>query len=372
MKKALSILLAVIMMCSFSMIAFAAAPAVTLGEEYTVKTGEESLEYSFTPSEDGMYKLSAKILVDGKDSANADIDVLSDEDYYASVHLFYMDLSDLGIDLDLDPDFDLSFFSNSEDSDCFMAKSGTKLTVRISNDAISFGEEEYRIPDSTVTFSVTKVDNLREIKMGESYKVNGTDGEGEYFILKPTEDGVYNIWSYGCYEISVMTLDGKIEGDVASGDLPVDFTFEAKAGEMYGVYAESAAYVEGERQAEPIFHVVDATTITADVIEMDDITVVRGSDGYAFAAIYPAGARYNCKNLEVKVENEKIASAEYDAEFDMIVVHGKRIGKTTLIVTEPISGATTEVEVRVISKTADFLSRILLYISILFGRIFGR
>lgn len=370
MKKALSILLAVIMMCSFSMIAFAANPAITLGEEYTVKTGKESLEYSFTPSEDGMYKLSAKILVDGKKSANADIEVLSGEDRYMSINLFYMDFSDLGIDFD--PDFDLSFFSNSEDSDCFMAKSGTELTVRISNDAISFGEEEYRIPDSTVIFSITKVDNLREIKMGESYKVNGTDGEGEYFILKPTEDGVYNIWSYGCSEISVMTLDGKIEGDYVSDDLPVDFTFEAKAGEMYGIYAESVSYAEGERQAEPIFHVVDATTITADVIEMDDITVVRGSDGYAFATIYPAGARYNCKNLEVKVENEKIASAEYDAEFDMIVIQGKRIGKTTLTVTEPISGASTEVEVRVISKTADFLSRILLYIVILFGRIFGR
>lgn len=368
MKKALSILLAVIMMCSFSMIAFAANPAITLGEEYTVKTGEESLEYSFTPSEDGMYKLSAKILVDGKDFANADIDVLSDEGFYSSVHLFYTAPTIFDSEIDLD----LSIFNITEDYDCFMAKSGTKLTVRISNDAISFGEEEYRIPDSTVIFSITKVDNLREIKMGESYKVNGTDGEGEYFILKPTEDGVYNIWSYGCYEISVMTLDGEIDGDVASGDLPVDFTFEAKAGEMYGIYAESASYAEGERQAEPIFHVVDATTITADVIEMDDITVVRGSDEYAFATIYPAGARYNCKNLEVKVENEKIASAEYDAEYDTIVVHGKRIGKTTLTVTEPISGASTEVEVRVISKTADFLSRILLYIGILFGRIFGR
>lgn len=361
MKKALSVLLAVVMMWSFSMIAFAAKPVVELGEEYTVETGEESIRYSFTVPEDGMYKLSARIEVDGKNLASAEIDVLLDDNYYASVDLFYADNSKLNPDPD--SDFNLDDFNITEDDDYFVARGGAELTVRISNDAIPFGEENYRIPDSTVLFRITKADKLREIKMGESYTVNG---DKEYFILKPTEDAVYNIWSYGCSYISVMNLKGESDGDFSSDDLPADYTFEAKAGEIYGICAE------GDRGIEPIFYVVDATTISPDVIELDDITVVRGEDEYTFVEIYPVGARYNCGSLEVKVGNEKIATAEYDAENEVIVVHGKRLGRTTLTVTEPNFGTTAEVEIEVISKTANFFREIFSFIISFFEFIFGR
>ena len=368
MKKALSILLAVIMMCSFSMIAFAADPAVSLGTEYTVTAGKEAVRYSFTPSEDGMYKISAKILDNGKAPANADISVSLGDNYYSSFNLFYIDLT--GYDFDID--IDISSFCITEDSDCFMAKRGVELTVEISNDSISFEDGEYSFPDTTVIFSITKEDNLREIKMGESYKVNGSDGEGEYFILKPTEDAVYNIWSYGCREITVMDLDGRIEGDYLYGEYPIDYTFEVEAGKMYGIYAETFSDSDTDPHGDPIFHVVDGTTISPDVIEAEDVTVVRGEDEYVFAAIYPVGARYNCGALDVKIGDEKIASAEYDAEDDLIIVHGKRLGKTTLTITEPISGVTTEVEVEVISKTANFFREIFYFISNIFNFIFGR
>ena len=128
--------------------------------------------------------------------------------------------------------------------------------------------------------------------------------------------------------------------------------------------------------AEFSFNVTDATKIAIEEIELGDFYVVSGSMDWNYPIIRPYGACYNFDELEVSVGNEQIATAEYDPEDGSIVVYGNRPGKTTLTVTEPVSGASTTVEIRVISRIADFFSnlfldiafRIMMLIDALFGR----
>ena len=62
MKKLLSILLAVVMMFSISIIAFAAdSTPIELDKEYTVTLKNDTATYTFTAPEDGAYRLSASI-----------------------------------------------------------------------------------------------------------------------------------------------------------------------------------------------------------------------------------------------------------------------------------------------------------------------
>ena len=197
---------------------------------------------------------------------------------------------------------------------------------------------------------------------------NGT----EYFIFKPTEDGVCDIWSYECPNISVMDTSGNIYyGSIDTDGFPADVPFEYKAGELYGIYVEGS-YDENDKPVDSVFHVVDGKTISPDVIELDDITVIKRTSENVFPEVYPIGSMFNYDGLEVSVGNEKIATAEYNPETGSITVYGKHYGKTTLTVTEPISGVTAEVEVEVISRTTRFFRNIFAFIRDIFNFIFGR
>lgn len=362
MKKLLSIVLAVVMMFSISMIAFAAdSTSIELDKEYTVTLKADEANYTFIAPEDGAYVISASLKANDDDFGFATVSVGDEDNIVSSIYLYYIN----GLE-DEDGLFDVAELN---DKDLFMAKKDAPLTVSVNTSFPYVEDDSIEYSDTTVTFKITSVNDLREIKIGESYTVLGD----EYFIFKPTEDGIADIWSHQCQSISIMDTDGNIyygDKDFLTG-FPADVAFEYEAGKIYGVYVESDYNDEGE-SIDSIFHVVDAKTVRPDVIEMDDITVIWGQDEFLWADIYPLGSIYNCGEFEYSIENEKIATVEYDSESESYVIHGRRPGKTTLTVTEPNYGVTRTVEVEVITRTTNFFRTIFAFVSGIFSFIFGR
>lgn len=361
MKKLLSIVLAVVMMFSISMIAFAAdSTSIELDKEYTVTLKADEANYTFIAPEDGAYIISASLKVEEHDIGFATVSVGNDDFVFSSMVLFYVNAVDEENPIDM---------SRLNDNDLFMAKKDEALTVSVNTGFPYFDDEDIEYFDTTVTFKITSASDLREIKIGESYNVNGE----EYFLFKPTEDGIADIWSHQCQSISIMDTDGNTYYGYKDllADFPADVAFEYEAGKIYGVYVESDYNDEGE-SIESAFHVVDAKTVRPDVIEMDDITVIWGQDDIISAEIYPLGSVFNCGELEYTIENEKIATIEYDSDLETYVIHGRRPGKTTLTVTEPNYGVTRTVEVEVITRTTNFFRTVYAFISNLFNFIFGR
>lgn len=366
MKKTLSIFLALVLMLSFPMISYAeSGTAVSVGSEYTVTVAADkagSAKFTFTPEESGVYKISGNLVSETQRYASAVVDVdcantSFGESTFAKLNLLYNAPGEVS--------WSSSLYINE---DCFAAKIGTTLNISIYTTYFA-SEDEAGLGHSKVTFTVSKVASLREVKMGESYAVIG---EEEYFLLNPTENGIYDIWSYGCEYIRLRGTDGTVCEDYFDGEFPIDFAFEAKKDEIYLVYAVSAYAAADESSSMAIFNVVDGTKISPDVIEIngaDDLTVIRNKTHAFPVDIYPVGAKYNCGNLEVKVGNEKIASAEYDADIGAVLVKGKRYGKTTLTVTDPKSGVTAEVEVEVVTRIIYLIKRAIAYISAFFESI---
>lgn len=361
MKKLLSVVLAVVMMFSISIIAFAAdKSSIEIDKEYTVTLENSTREYTFVAPEDGAYRISASILYKKGSFGTATVTVGNEEEMLSNLNLFYWDDTEMDILLN---------FRCLEDDDIFMAAEGSKLNVTVESGASDDDPEEAKLPEATITFKITCLKDLREIKIGESYTVNGK----EYFIFKPTEDGIIDIWSHLCTSISVMDTDGFTyygEQDVLTG-FPADVAFEYEAGKTYGICVDSI-YDEENNPIDSVFHVVDAKTVQPDIIDLEDITVVWGDTESFYPQIYPLGSIYNCGELEYAIENEKIATLEYDSELDIYVIHGRRPGKTTLTVTEPNYGITRIVEVEVITRTTSFFRNIFDFISNLFNFIFGR
>ncbi len=362
MKKLLSIVLAVVMMFSISIIAFAADnPSIELDKEYTVTLKADEANYTFIAPEDGAYIISASLKYKENDFGVATISVGNDEYYFSSVYLYFIDgMDEEAANLNM---------AKLNDSDIFMAKKGAALTVSVATGLSILESEDIEYTDTTVTFKIASVNNLREIKIGESYTVNGE----EYFLFKPTENGTVDLWSHQCQIISIMDTDGSVfsgEQDFLTG-FPADVAFEYEAGEVYGVCVNSGTDEENN-PIDSVFHVVDAKTVQPDVIDLEDITVVWGDTESFYPQIYPLGSIYNCGELEYTIENEKIATVEYDSELDIYIIHGKRPGKTTLTVTEPNYGVTRTVEVEVITRTANFFRTIFAFVSSIFNFIFGR
>lgn len=345
MKKSISVALAIVMMFSISVIAFAAdSSSIELGKEYTVTLNNDTATYTFKAPEDGAYRISASIIRENGKLGMAYVTVGAEDNFYSTLSLYYYEDSELE---------DLVGIANLYDDDIFMAAKGRELTVSVESGSPIIDTEDAGFPPVKVKFDITKVENLREMKMGESYTVNGR----EYFLLRPTEDAVYDFWSYECTEVSIMDLDGNIYGDSRFGDYPVDVTLDAKAGELYGVFVDSDYSEDGEFM-DSVIHVVDSKTIEPDTIDLEDITVFWRDTTSFYPVVYPVGANCKCSDLEVEVANDKIATVEYDAENDMFWVYGKRLGKTELTVTEKESGITRVVEIKVTTRIAEFFRNV--------------
>ena len=359
MKKLISVALAIVMMFSISVIAFAAdSSSIELGKEYTVTLNNDTATYTFKAPEDGAYRISASIIRENGKWGMAYVTVGTEDSFYSTLGLYYYEGDELE---------ELVGDANLYGDDVFMAAKDRELTVSVESGSSVIDTGDFSFPPVKVKFDITKVENLREMKMGESYTVNGR----EYFLLRPTEDAVYDFWSYDCTDVSIMDLDGNIYGDSRFGDYPVDVTLDAKAGELYGVLVDSDYSEDGE-PIDSVIHVVDSKTIEPDIIELENITVLWHDSDIVYPVVYPIGANRTCADIDATIENEKIATIEYDAENDMFWVYGKRLGKTTLTLTERESGVTRVVEVEVITRTTQFFRNVFSFISEIFDNIFGR
>lgn len=359
MKKLISVALAIVMMFSISVIAFAAdSSTIELDREYTVTLNNDTATYTFKAPEDGAYRISASIIRENGKLGMAYVTVGTEDSYYSMLSLYYYEDSELE---------DLVGVANLYDDDVFMAAKGRELTVSVESGSPIIDTEDAGFPPVKVKFDITKVENLREMKMNESYTVNGE----EYFLLRPTEDAVYDFWSHDCIDVSIMDLDGNIYGDSRFGDYPVDVTLDAKADELYCIYVNGNCDEDGE-PIESVIHVVDSKTIEPDIIELENITVLWHDSDIVYPIVYPIGANRTCADIDATIENEKIATIEYDSENDCFMIYGKRLGKTTLTLTERESGVTRVVEVEVITRTTQFFRNIFNFISEIFDNIFGR
>lgn len=338
MKKTISILLAVVIMLSLSVFAFAAEQTVELGKEYTVTVNEEILTYTFAVPKSGLFKLSAK-LSSSENFTSASVYVSDDDNIFASANLFNF------------ADDDISFgFLSTESSDYFVAKSGEMLSVEISKDA-DWDSDEVEPTAATISFSITEATDCRELNIGSSYSVSS---EGEYFVIRPNKDTIFNVWSNDDGYVSVMGTDGSyMSSNYYYESISLDFSFEVKSGEIYGVYVSPDFYSDDDDEYEAysmILNVADGSTITPDFIELNDIVAVKGDITCADLYVFPFGSNCNFDDLTFELADDEIATIEYDKNNNTLWVTGNKIGKTTLTVTEPISGVSTTVELEVVSN----------------------
>lgn len=334
MKKFISVLLVFAMMLSFSVISFADDTGIVLGNEYTVTVeGDNVLSYKFVPSETGMYKISAELL--GNGNSDVGIDIFTD-DYstYLTVYRYN----------------DESFEFETEKAETFfIAKAGQEMIVEICNDFVYY-DVEYE--NARLSFSITPASEAREITMGSSYDIGA---DGEWFVLCPAQDGIYNIWSYDSGYASVEGGDGSSDWSRYYYDeIGLDFSFNVKAGEIYAVYISPDFYSDDDDEYESYsmtVNVSDGSAITPSFIETEnDVIMIRGTQETYDVYVHPFGAYQNFETLVVEVGDSEIAEVEYDEELECLWITANKVGKTTAKLTEPVSGVGTEIEIEVVSE----------------------
>ena len=347
-----------VLMCSFTVFASAANEEMQLGKTYTVTVGQNSKTLSFTPDSDGVYEISAKLL--DKDDCYIDITVASEENNFAWVGLSYSSYYD-------------EDFNKLESSDIFVVKKGIALTIEIEKFIdIDDGEiAPYGITDTAVELKIEK-SNVKKLDLGDTFTVNNDyyDTLDNYFYIIPEETMQYNFWSY--FDGTVAIMDGC--GNYYSDDLSVvlgsiDYTEILEKGEIYLVRADIFFQEDGPSSA--VINIADGSKISPQVISMDSVLAIKGEDTYQPVAVYPFGSRYNYETLELTMGDTGIASAEYDKETGEIIVHGNKLGTTTLTVTEPISGVTAEVEVKVVTRIGYFFINVFQTVYEIISEIFG-
>lgn len=349
MKKFISILLVAVMMLSFTVTGFAARETVKLNTTYTATVKNEELKYSFYAPEDGVYSFEARLLSDSGSE-------------YVTVSLETADsFLGMGILSNIDDEYSEP---TPEDGTIFVARKNQEVSLTVSN----FNED---YPEAKISFTFKRNDSLTEIKMGQSYTTNGAD---EYYVLRPTKDAIFDISSNSSGYITVEGTDSTYHWFDYSLD-QLDLPINAKAGELYLVYVSNFYYdSDYEQEAKPItFTVSDGSTIKPEVINIDEITVVKGNYDYFYVSVSPNGSFYNYDELVFEFADGSIAEVlEYDKEFGTVTIKGNKLGKTTLKVTEPISGVTAETSVRVVSAFRMFFIDLFASISAFFALIFGR
>lgn len=349
MKKIISILLVAVMMFSFTVTGFAARNTAKLNTTYTVTVKEDEIKYSFYAPEDGVYSFSMKLLSNNGGE-------------YVSATLETVDtFLGMGILSNIEDDYSEP---SLEDGTIFVARKNQEIGLTVSN----FNED---YPEAKISFIFQKKDNITELKMGQSYTTNG---ESEYYILRPTKAAIYDIWSYSIGYITVEGTDSTYHLSDFSID-QLDLPINAKAGELYLVHVFSFYYESDyDDEAKPItFSVADGSKIKPEVIEIGEVTVVKGDYDYFNVSVLPNGSFYNYDDLVFEFADGSIAEVlEYDKEFGTVTIQGNKIGKTTLKVTEPISGITAETTVKVVSSFRMFFINLFASIVAFFTLIFAR
>ena len=180
----------------------------------------------------------------------------------------------------------------------------------------------------------------------------------------------YNFWSYFDGTVAIMDGYGNYYSDDSFEVLgSIDYTEILEKGEIYLVRV--GILFQDDTVSSAVINIADGSKISPQVIDMDSVLAIKGEDTYQPVAVYPFGSRYNYETLELTMGDTGIASAEYDKETGEIIVHGNKLGTTTLTVTEPISGVTAEVEVKVVTRIGYFFINVFQTVYEIISEIFG-
>lgn len=333
MKKIVSILLALSMAFSLSVISFASEKSVSLDEKCTVTISDEPVTYSFVPSETGVFKISVKL--ESSEETYITADVLLGEIILTSTYLS----KEL-------PEYET--YSQLENKEYFPAKAGSEITIEFFT---------YYPAESQISFTISVADDIREITAGNSYDIDDeAEDKSGYFILRPTEDAVFNIWSFTEGFALLNCSDGSFESNkFYYQDLGLDFSFEVKAGEIYTVYIEG--YLSGYEESDIMtINVADGSSIAPDFIEIDysGAPLAEGETDWINIYVLPFGSNCNFESLIIEVADDEVVSCEYDEGYDQLALTGNKAGKTTVKVTVPGYNVSAEIEVEVLSTPSLF------------------
>ena len=283
MKKALSIILALVLALTMALPAFAADHEIGLNEPQIIgnKNGDTETVV-FTPEEDGIYKLS----IEAKSGS------LYDVCYY------------------IDYDFiDASEFSEDEDlikANCvFFGKKDTPVTAEFYNDM----EESYRV---SVEVSELSCDTLAE---GES--TLAIEPSGSFFTFVPENDGYYNFKSTGDYDPMIVIIDADDfdaynDDNGFEDDFNFDLTASLEAGKTYLVRVTD---YEGADSCD--ITVTYGATEKVETIYIDSgyedsysMKIPKNYNDWFYLAIAPTGA-VPTADVKVTSSDESIVTVDY-------------------------------------------------------------
>lgn len=368
MKKIVSIILAVVMMLSFTVVAFAANDTVSLGEVKSVSIKNNGYKrFDFTSPKAGLYTVDVEMQNEGAVEVQVAVDnvVVTGE----TAINFY------------DPEEGLY---NSPAKVYFCAEGAS--TVEITITRCSFDFIENATADAKVKFSVNNAD-AKELQLGKTT----TDGGDCWYTFIPSESGYYNFCS-NCGksvdpEFCIFRANGDCECNSDNGreyadgtyDLNFDWTVYLEAGAIYAVniYTFDEEYDLSDDKV--TFEValnknVKAEKLAIDMLDEGEIYRMVKGDGESFyVSVVPTGAAATTK-VTVSSSDESVLSVEYDEEIQEIYVTANKKGTAKIVLTSD-DGTTTEYTIKVdspfVAAIRNFFESIRLYFAILFLNLFG-
>lgn len=312
MKKLLSVILAIVMVCTFATVAFAASPSIKAGEtkSFTISC-EDGASVTFTPTKTDIYEVSVK-LVSGY---GASIDAYNADDWWlSSCSVFNADDMTTG-----------SFH--------FIAEKGKTVTMSMYT---SLSEDD---DDMDAKVSVTlKATGAKYLALGK----NNVPVAGGTYLFKPTKDGYYNFCSNAAASVDpyINITDSlgyytSADDNGYENDWNFDCTTYMTTDNLYMVEVGQYDFDDLTTAAYSFKITYDAKKVAESIsLSTDKIVTYAGCWEFAYLYVVPTGATCN-SGIEAYTDNPDVAFVDCVTEAGEIDITADRVGVTTLHVTTP-------------------------------------
>lgn len=375
MKKVISVALALVMMFSLSVFAFAANDTVALNETKTFTLKKDTFKrVIFTADEAGVYKVEVELKNQGFVNVEVAVDGVEYDNTPAS-NLYDPEEGLIEVKAEL----------------YICANDGSEIEIT-ATDALSFIQDVLEIgkdiaEDAQVTLKITKA-QTSEIKLGKNQTANGDC----WFTFVPEKSGYYNFASNAEVsvdpDIIVYSLEkGAFDVGTESGRMIDEETFDAnfdltvylEAGKFYAfnvcTYNRDYELIDAKITFEVAFNKdIKAEKISLDNMPNGEKIVMDKNDEFEFNVfVVPTGAIPTAK-VNVSVSNDSVISAEYDEENNVVTVLAKKQGTSKITVTTD-DGASCEYTIKVqspiVTAIQNMFSRISFFFYMLRAILFG-
>lgn len=350
MKKLLSVFLAVVMLFSISVSAFAASTVIKENEKVIATIGSKTVSYTFTATDNAVYCVKAKLINYGA----LTVEVNYDDESINEAML-----------VDFDGIEESEWIPENSCEVLFCAEKNEDFVIKIRD--FKYMAEDIFDEDAKIELTVEKY-NAKDLQLGKNTVENGT----EVFLFIPNRSGYYNFRSNADAGVDPVVEINNIYGSYDYGDdngynYNFDLTSYLTAGNVYAV----ECYCYDDETVTYEMTVSYNLKIDADYIELetdgeDKITMCVGDYYISGVLIVPTGA-IPTTEITVAVDNEKIATVEYEDGCVYIVAF--KAGRTTLTITTD-DGLSAEYTIRVLPRTLGVVRDILDNISYMFTAFF--